>query len=61
MTRPPTEAAYSLSFSFGWACSCCCATGDVEAPSREAAEAAAVWTFNLNPEQRNRLVVQELG
>jgi hypothetical protein len=33
--------------------------GDVEAPSREEAEAAAVRTFNLNPEQRNRLVVQE--
>jgi hypothetical protein len=33
--------------------------GDVEAPSREAAEAAAVRTFNLGPEQRSRLVVQE--
>jgi len=35
--------------------------GDVEAPSREAAEAAAVRTFNLSPEQRSRLVVQERG
>jgi hypothetical protein len=33
--------------------------GDVEAPSREAAEAAAVRTFNLSPEQRSRLVVPE--
>ena len=35
--------------------------GDVEAPSREAAEAAAVRTFSLSPEQRSRLVVQERG
>jgi hypothetical protein len=35
--------------------------GDVEAPSREAAEAAAVRTFNLTPEQRSRLIVQERG
>jgi hypothetical protein len=35
--------------------------GDVEAPSQEAAEAAAVRTFNLSPEQRSRLVVQELA
>ena len=33
--------------------------GDVEATSREAAEAAAVRTFNLTAEQRSRLVVQE--
>jgi hypothetical protein len=33
--------------------------GDVDAPSREAAEAEAVRAFNLSPEQRNRLVVQE--
>jgi hypothetical protein len=33
--------------------------GDVEAPSREAAEAAAVKAFNLDDEQRSRLVVQE--
>jgi len=33
--------------------------GDVEAPNREAAEAAAVRTFNLSDEQRSRLVVQE--
>jgi acyl-CoA reductase-like NAD-dependent aldehyde dehydrogenase len=36
--------------------------GTVEAPSREAAEAAeaaAVREFNLTPEQRSRLVVQE--
>ena len=33
--------------------------GNVEAPSREAAEAAAVREFNLTPEQRHRLVVQE--
>jgi hypothetical protein len=32
--------------------------GDVEAPSREA---AAVEAFNLSPEQRSRLVVQERG
>jgi hypothetical protein len=38
------------------------ALGDVEAPSREAAEAAAaVREFNLSPEQRSRLVVQERG
>jgi hypothetical protein len=35
--------------------------GDVEAPSREAAEAEAVRTFNLSPEQRSRLVLQERG
>jgi hypothetical protein len=35
--------------------------GNVEAPSREAAEAAAVEAFNLNAEQRGRLVVQERG
>jgi hypothetical protein len=35
--------------------------GDVQAPNREAAEDAAVRTFNLTTEQRNRLVVQELG
>jgi hypothetical protein len=35
--------------------------GTVEAPTREAAEAAAVREFNLTPEQRNRLVVQERG
>jgi len=34
--------------------------GDVEAPSREAAEAAAVRTFNLSP-QHSRLVVRERG
>jgi hypothetical protein len=33
--------------------------GDVDAPSREAAE--AVRTFGLTPDQRNRLVVQERG
>jgi hypothetical protein len=33
--------------------------GDVDAPSREAAEAAAVRAFNLNEQQRSRLVVQE--
>jgi hypothetical protein len=33
--------------------------GDVDAPSREAVEAEAVRTFNLSPEQRSRLVVQE--
>jgi hypothetical protein len=33
--------------------------GDVDAPSREAAEAAAVRAFNLNEHQRSRLVVQE--
>ena len=33
--------------------------GDVQASSREAAEAAAVRMFNLSPEQRRSLVVQE--
>ena len=33
--------------------------GDVDAPSREAAEAEAVRLFNLNEQQRSRLVVQE--
>jgi hypothetical protein len=33
--------------------------GDVEAPSREAASAAAVKEFSLTAEQRRRLVVQE--
>jgi hypothetical protein len=33
--------------------------GDVEAPSREVAEAAAVSAFSLTEEQRKRLVVQE--
>jgi hypothetical protein len=31
----------------------------VRASSREEAEAAAVEKFDLNPEQRSRLVVQE--
>ena len=35
--------------------------GDMEAPSREAAEAEAVRTFYLSPEQRSWLVVQERG
>jgi hypothetical protein len=35
--------------------------GDVEALTREAAEAEAVRAFNLTPEQRSRLVVQERG
>jgi len=35
--------------------------GDVEAPSRDAAEAAAVKQFELSAEQRKRLVVQERG
>ena len=35
--------------------------GDVRAPSREAAEAAAVQTFSLSPDQRSMLVVQELS
>ena len=35
--------------------------GEVEAASHDAAEAAAVRTFNLNPEQRSRLILQELG
>ena len=33
--------------------------GDLQAPRREAAEVAAVPTFNLSPEQYSRLVVQE--
>jgi hypothetical protein len=32
---------------------------EVEARNREAAEKAAVRTFNLSPGQRSRLVVQE--
>jgi hypothetical protein len=36
-------------------------SGDVEAPSCEAAERAAVWTFKLRPEQHSRLVAQERG
>jgi hypothetical protein len=35
--------------------------GDVEAPTRQAAEAAAVKRFRLSPEDRNRIVVRELG
>jgi hypothetical protein len=35
--------------------------GEVEAPNREAAEAAAVRTFGLSNEQRKRVVVQERG
>jgi hypothetical protein len=35
--------------------------GSVEAATREAAEAAAAREFNLSPEQRSRLVVQERG
>ena len=33
--------------------------GNVEAPSREVAEAAAVSAFSLTEEQRKRLVMQE--
>jgi hypothetical protein len=33
--------------------------GDVEAPTREAAEAAAVKQFALSAEDRNRIVIQE--
>jgi hypothetical protein len=33
--------------------------GDVDAPTREDAEAEAVRAFNLTKEQRSRLVVQE--
>ena len=33
--------------------------GDVQAPDRESAEAAAVKEFKLDDEQRRRLVVQE--
>jgi hypothetical protein len=33
----------------------------LDAPTHEAAEAAAVREFNLNADQRNRLVVQERG
>jgi hypothetical protein len=33
--------------------------GDVEAPDRQAAEAAAVKRFALSPEDRNRIVIQE--
>jgi hypothetical protein len=34
-------------------------SGDVEAPSREAAEAEAVRAFGLTADQRSQLVVQE--
>ena len=34
--------------------------GNVEAPTREAAEAAAVREFNIPTERRSRLVVQEI-
>jgi hypothetical protein len=33
--------------------------GDVQAPDRETAEAAAVEKFKLNDEQRKRLILQE--
>jgi len=33
--------------------------GDVEAPTREAAEKAAVKRFALSAEDRNRIVIQE--
>jgi hypothetical protein len=33
--------------------------GDVEAPTREAAEAEAVRMFNLDEHQRSRLVMQK--
>jgi hypothetical protein len=33
--------------------------GDVEALTREAAEAAAVKQFSLSPDDRNRIVIQE--
>jgi len=35
--------------------------GFVDAPDRASAEAAAVNAFNLDDEQRSRLVVQERG
>jgi hypothetical protein len=35
--------------------------GNVETPSRAAAEAAAVRELGLSPKQRSRLVVQERG
>jgi hypothetical protein len=35
--------------------------GDVDAQNREAAETEAVRTFNLSPEQRTQLMVQERG
>ena len=35
--------------------------GFVEAPDRQAAEAAAAKQFNISEEQRTRLVVQERG
>jgi hypothetical protein len=35
--------------------------GEVEAPNRQAAEAAAVKQFGLSPEDRNRIVIQERG
>jgi hypothetical protein len=33
--------------------------GDIEAATREAAEAAAVKQFSLSAEDRNRIVIQE--
>ena len=64
-TRKPANANPRATASRGWRASLIRkkgqVLGDVEAPSREAAEAEAVRTFRLTPEQRSRLVVQERG
>ena len=62
-TRKPSNANPRATASCSWRASLIRrrgqVLGDVEAPSREAAEAAAVRTFNLSLEQRSCLVVQE--
>ena len=40
---------------------CRSSESDVDAPSREVAEAAAASAFSLTEDQRKRLVVQERG
>jgi hypothetical protein len=64
-TRKSPEKKTAASRSRSWRVSlirkCAQVLGNVEAASREAAEAAAVRTFELNDEQRKRLVVQERG
>ena len=62
-SRKPSNANPRAPASRSWRASLICrkgqVRGDVDAPSRESAEAEAVRTFNLSPEQRSRLVVQE--
>jgi hypothetical protein len=62
-TRQSTSASPRAAASRSWRASLirkrAQVLGDVEAASREAAEAAAVRRFNLTAEQRGRLVLQE--